>query len=560
MDDGRSPKPARLELLGHPRLVLADGTTLKIASRRAMILLALIAMSDRGERSRVWLQQILWGSRPQRQAQSSLRRELANLRKTLEGAGLNLLHADLRSVWLDYDRVCVDVHDQDYAGSASAVFLEGIDLAGENEFEDWLRDARSALDDLRARGAGSQVGEAVASPRFTPSRNTVLVVPTFDSSARPGGQEVALTVTQLLIDFISRKRWLPVAHPGSVNGGYRSEREDEWVAQQVGARHVLRTEIIGRGDALGLHAAMIEVPGQIIRWNETRWLGSDVRSDTLRDEIARTINIVCEIFEQGEQRQSSVDSQSLLDPMQLSWKIRFHINQFSKHDFALADELIAVAMANYPAHCELLMLRANLALWKAWITQAGPEDWLTIAPLIRAAMRADPLDARGPLFAGILDTWRRRPSTGIATLEHATNLDPASAHAFSHLGAAHYLAGQPERAIEPLERALYLAPIDPKRFHAEGQLAVVHWMLGESEAALAKVAAIRATHPGYMLASIMEAACLADLGDDKAAHRVRASLRDAGLHRYLDTISWLPFVDSAWNARLRAAITGDART
>lgn len=523
-----------------------------------MILLALIANSDRGERSRVWLQQVLWGSRPQKQAQSSLRRELANLRKTLEGAGLDLLQIDLRSVRLNYDCISVDIHDRDYARTSSAVFLEGIDLAGEDEFEEWLRDARSAFDELRSSGAEPPASEAVATPKNSHARDSILVVPAFDSSSCPRGPEVALAVTQSLIDLMSRKRWLRVAHPGSVTGGNRSEREDEKLAQQVGARYVLRTEIIGRGDALGLHAALIELPGQIIRWNETRWLKSEVPTDTLRDEIARIINIICEIFDQGWQRQPVSEDHLLLDPMQLSWKIRFHIDQFSNRDFALADELIEKAMARYPAHCELMMLRANLAMWKAWICQAGPEDWLTIAPLIRAAMRADPLDARGPLFAGILDTWRRRPSPGIASLERATNLDPASAHAFSHLGAAHYLAGQPERAIEPLERALFLAPIDPKRFHAEGQLAVVHWMLGENEAALAKVAAIRTTHPGYILASIMEAVCLAELGDDDAAHRVRASIREAGLPRYLDTISWMPFVDRAWNAKLRAAITGEA--
>ena len=71
-----------------------------------MALMAMPATSERGERSRARLQ-LLGGSRPLTQAQSSLRREIANMRKTFRKAELELGQA-LRQV-----RFCkVGTHNQ----------------------------------------------------------------------------------------------------------------------------------------------------------------------------------------------------------------------------------------------------------------------------------------------------------------------------------------------------------------------------------------------------------------------------------------------------------------
>jgi len=70
-----------LSLLGPFRLQGRDGERIKIGSKKGQTLLAMLATSGGGERSRGWLQEKLWGSRGPDQGRASLRRELSNLKK-----------------------------------------------------------------------------------------------------------------------------------------------------------------------------------------------------------------------------------------------------------------------------------------------------------------------------------------------------------------------------------------------------------------------------------------------------------------------------------------------
>lgn len=45
--------------------------------------------------------------------------------------------------------VAVDIHDPARIGESREDFLEGMDLAGEEGFEDWLRDERQSINAVR---------------------------------------------------------------------------------------------------------------------------------------------------------------------------------------------------------------------------------------------------------------------------------------------------------------------------------------------------------------------------------------------------------------------------
>ena len=77
------PRVFTLNLLEAFRLTSPEGARIDIVSKKGMALLAMLAMAGDGERTRAWLQDRLWGTRERAQAQSSLRRELSNLRKCL---------------------------------------------------------------------------------------------------------------------------------------------------------------------------------------------------------------------------------------------------------------------------------------------------------------------------------------------------------------------------------------------------------------------------------------------------------------------------------------------
>ncbi len=129
-------------------MVAPNGQRLDVTSKKAIALLGLLASANSGERWRAWIQDKLWGSRELRQAQASLRRELHGLRKLTAGSPLPLVEATSRTVRLNLNVVDVDIRSEDALLRSSGEFLEGIDIAGEESFEEWLREMRNNLADL----------------------------------------------------------------------------------------------------------------------------------------------------------------------------------------------------------------------------------------------------------------------------------------------------------------------------------------------------------------------------------------------------------------------------
>ncbi|MGV7123214.1 AfsR/SARP family transcriptional regulator [Sphingopyxis sp. 550A] len=138
----------RLRLLGAFQLVAPNGQRLDVTSKKAIALLGLLASANSGERWRAWIQDKLWGSRELRQAQASLRRELHGLRKLTVGSPFPLIEATTRTVRLNLNVVDVDIRNKEAVMRSSGEFLEGIDIAGEESFEEWLREMRNNIADL----------------------------------------------------------------------------------------------------------------------------------------------------------------------------------------------------------------------------------------------------------------------------------------------------------------------------------------------------------------------------------------------------------------------------
>jgi len=135
-----------LELSGPFQLLTPNGRELRISSKKGRALIALLAMSSRGARSRGWLQDTLWSRCQRVEAQTNLRRELANLRKCLAPYASELISCEGDRVRLNLQRCTIDVVNwgAERANSCEE-FLEGIDLNGEEPFEDWLRIQRTSL-------------------------------------------------------------------------------------------------------------------------------------------------------------------------------------------------------------------------------------------------------------------------------------------------------------------------------------------------------------------------------------------------------------------------------
>ncbi len=129
------PKTLILDLNGPFSLAFPDGREIRVPSARCKAMLAILATSPKGKRSREWLRATLWPNSSEKQSFESLRNALSALRRHNQG-GLHVIEADRSCVWIK-DVTLVPLKP----GGHTRLFDDADSRLGE-EFEDWLRDFR----------------------------------------------------------------------------------------------------------------------------------------------------------------------------------------------------------------------------------------------------------------------------------------------------------------------------------------------------------------------------------------------------------------------------------
>lgn len=144
----------RLYLLGPFSLIGSDGNDVTPKSKKSCALLAMLALSPRGTRTRVWLRDKLWSGSDEEKASGSLRQTIRDLKRNLAPMDASILTVDRNSLSLKLDALWVDLRSIRDEGALSSGLspdidlLEGFDIADE-EFEDWLTMERAIWTDLR---------------------------------------------------------------------------------------------------------------------------------------------------------------------------------------------------------------------------------------------------------------------------------------------------------------------------------------------------------------------------------------------------------------------------
>ena len=148
-------RPARFELLGPFRLIVAGENIAEGLGRKSQALLAYLAATPDHRASRERLANLLWGERFDEQARQSLRQTLMALRRSLGAAAPGLLLVDRAEVRLAPDAFTTDLaafaaaaaDDLTQLQQAAALWrgevLADLDIPSP-DYEDWLRGLRDA--------------------------------------------------------------------------------------------------------------------------------------------------------------------------------------------------------------------------------------------------------------------------------------------------------------------------------------------------------------------------------------------------------------------------------
>lgn len=147
----------KMHLLGAFQVIGPNDENLTPKGQKARALVALVAVADRGQRTRAWLCSKLWSDRAPEQASASLRQTLTEIRRALGPYKTTFLQTDSLTVSFSLSELEIDTAALRYSLENSTSkqnysqigdFLEGIDVQ-DPEFEEWLSTERSYWDRLR---------------------------------------------------------------------------------------------------------------------------------------------------------------------------------------------------------------------------------------------------------------------------------------------------------------------------------------------------------------------------------------------------------------------------
>jgi TolB-like protein len=540
-----------LGLFGPFRLLAPGGERIEIPSKKGVAVIAMLAMARDGERTRSWLQDKLWGKRQHVEARGSLRRELSNLRKLLNRDDAQLLICEHDRVQLRLDLIAVDARhapDHPLAGE----FLEGLDIAGEDGFEEWLREQRAALAreaKIQAPTTASLLPSHIVDTSQPPAGfdgSPALAVMSFANMTGESEHDyLAEGISEDLIDRLSRIRWLPVIGRNS-SFSFPDSADRRLVSKSLGAKYLLEGRLRRDGDRYLISANLVDASSDHTVWTQRFVLESLTSRDTFGQfviELVAHLETRIDHAEQIRTRSKRHDSFSVSD---LIWRGRWHLNRLTRADSEMAQKLFAEALALDPDSPEALIQSTFALGWAIWAGRQPKERILEMRKLAQDAIYADRDDGRGYMLAGVAEIWLRHPIAARELLQQAIVLNPSLALARAHLGGSFNLSGEPEQAIPNLRAALRLNSNDLHNFYTLAELALSFSLLGRWSEAIEHAQHAIARRPAYWYAHVIKINALARLAELSAARDALDELLSVKPHFSRQYIEWLPFVDRAW--------------
>jgi TolB-like protein len=560
----------KLRLLGPFSLVDPEGRRIAIPSRKGAALLAMLAVSKDAERARGWLQTQLWGSREQKEANGSLRRELSDLRKRINRPSWTPLICERDRVRLDLSIVSVDILELDdeartHDSGQSGEFLEGFDIPGEEAFEDWLREqrgrlARPAAGHVQTKTVPPQVLDtvAVSEPGSMWPVQGACVGPSLavlrfaNLTGNPDEDYFAEGFKQELINRLSRLRWLAVIAGDS--GGPRGSTISSHEARGLGAKYLLDGTIRIAADRMLVDVTLYEAARLQAVWSKRLEIARSVIATALDECLQELVAHLGAKIDHGEQSSAREKLASSANVTDLLWRGRWHLNRLQHADSDEAQELFAKALALDPHSPEVLINVTHGLAWAIWTGRQPAGQVNEMRRLAQQSMRADPSDGRAYWLAGTAETWLRHMQPALELLSQAVELMPSLAIAHAQIGSTLNLAGKPEQAGRHLQLARRLSPFDVHLFFVLGELAMMCSLLDEYRQAIiyADMAIVRREQ--YWYAHMVKIDALLRLGDKQQAGVAFEELRAIKPHFSGTYIDWIPFEDRSINCRFAESI------
>lgn len=365
-------------------------------------------------------------------------------------------------------------------------------------------------------------------PLTLPDKPSIAVLPFQNMSGDVEQDYFADGMAEEIITALSRSRWLFVIARNS-SFTYKGRAVDvKQVGRELGVRYVLEGSVRKAGNRVRITGQLVDAKTGAHLWAE-RFDGELKDIFDLQDQV--TANVVGAIepkLEQAEIERAKRKPTESLDAYDYFLRGLAALHLWTKEGNDEALPLFYKAIERDPDFAVAYGLAARCYVRRktnGWMTKPAEE----IAETARLARRAADLgrdDAVALSSAGLAFALASGDlDDGDALIDRALVLNPNLAMAWMQSCWVKVWLGEPDAAIERAARAMRLSPNDSQIFNMQAGIATAHFVAGRYAEALSWAELSIRGQPDYFLSIFVAAAGAALAGEDTAARKAMARLR-----------------------------------
>ena len=363
-----------------------------------------------------------------------------------------------------------------------------------------------------------------------PNRPSIAVLPFQNLSGDAEQEYFADGMTEDIIAALSRMRWLFVIARNS-SFTYKGRAVDvRQVGRELGVRYVLEGSVRNAASRVRIAGQLIDATSGTHLWAD-RFEGTLDDIFDLQDQVAASVvGAIAPQLEHAEIERAKRKPTESLDAYDYYLRGTATLSQNPSEKAANNDalQLFIKAIELDPGFAAAYGMAAWCYVWRkanGWVTDpvkdTAETEWLARRAVALGKDDAVALARGGHALAYVVGEL----DAGAAFTDQALVLNQNFAVGWMLSGLISVYRGEPDVAIERVERALRLSPLDPLNFIAQTANAMAHFFAGRYDEALLWAGKVVQDKPDYQLALRMFAAANAHIGRQKEAQQAVARLR-----------------------------------
>jgi TolB-like protein/class 3 adenylate cyclase/tetratricopeptide (TPR) repeat protein len=384
----------------------------------------------------------------------------------------------------------------------------------------------------RARPAGSASAPStkIDPPALAlPDKPSIAVLPFSNMSGDAEQEYFADGIVEDIITGLSRMTWLFVIARNS-SFTYKGKAVDiKQVGRELGVRYVLEGSVRKAGNRVRITGQLIDASTGTHLWAD-RFDGSLEDIFDLQDEVTTSvIGAISPKLEQAEIERAKRKPTEKMAAYDYYLRGMANIYQGTKQANIEALQNFQRAISIDENFATAYGMCAYCYVWRkanGWVADRGQEA-VEAERLARTAARLGPDDAPALCQAGFALAFVVGDlEDGAALIDRALVLNTNLAAAWRFSGYVRVFLGEPDLAIDHLERAVRLSPLDPLIFIVQNGIVLAHFFAGRYGEAFSWAQKTLRQNPNYSAAVIMAAVSAAKAGRHDEMRKAVGRLRE----------------------------------